>query len=194
MSENNINGYANEQTTLSDSDWFDIDAYLGVDDYESKKVSFGTIKNQILSQTSNVYNSSGTLTGARTIDTDGNPLTFDNVVNFFAVDSTNRGVRKYEVLGVKYFVLSGEYANIQMSQSIDNPFVINIEAPIANNRKGAKYFQDYSIGWHFFPKFAVKSVLLTPIKPRKIKDTISNTSVLRPLYTGCSICVFIGKR
>ena len=48
MSDQNINGYANEQTVMSDSDWFDIDAYLGVDDYETKKVSFGTLKANIL--------------------------------------------------------------------------------------------------------------------------------------------------
>ena len=147
MSENNINGYANEQTTLSDSDWFDIDAYLGVDDYESKKVSFGTIKSQILSQTSNLYNSNGTLTGNRAIDADGNALTFNNVVDFSVIDSTNRGVRKYEAFGVKYFLLLGEYASLQMNQNLDSPYVINIEATVANNKKGAKYFQDYSIGW-----------------------------------------------
>ena len=147
MSDQNINGYTNEQTTLSDSDWFDIDAYLGVDDYESKKVSFGTIKNQILSQTSNIYNSNGTLTGNRNIDTDGNSLNFDNVVNFAVIDSSNRGINKFKVGAVKYFILSGDYANLQMNQSFDNPFVIDIEASISNNKKGATYFQDYSTGW-----------------------------------------------
>ena len=80
MSENNINGYDTEQITLSDSDWFDIDAYLGVDDYDSRKVSFGTIKNQILSQTSNIYNSNGTLTGNRTIDCDSNFFGVQNAI------------------------------------------------------------------------------------------------------------------
>lgn len=82
MSDQNINGYTNEQTSLSDSDWFDIDAYLGVDDYESKKVSFGTIKNQILSQTSNIYNSSGTLTGNRIINCDSKFFGISNAENF----------------------------------------------------------------------------------------------------------------
>ena len=72
MSQQNINGYTTEQTNLSDSDWFDIDAYLGVDDYESRKVSFGTMKAKILSEASNIYNSDGTLTSNRTIDADGN--------------------------------------------------------------------------------------------------------------------------
>lgn len=71
MSQQNINGYTTEQTNLSNDDWFDIDAYLGVDDYESRKVSFGTMKAKILSEASNIYNSSGTLTSNRTIDADG---------------------------------------------------------------------------------------------------------------------------
>jgi hypothetical protein len=78
MSQQNINGYTTEQTNLSDSDWFDIDAYLGVDDYESRKVSFGTMKAKILSEASNIYNSSGTLTSNRLIDADGN---FFGVIN-----------------------------------------------------------------------------------------------------------------
>ncbi len=93
MSENNINGYTEEQTTLSDSDWFDIDAYLGVDDYESKKVSFGTIKSQILSQTSNLYNSNGTLTSNRTIDADSNFFSLINAIvwNISAVNGNAIG-------------------------------------------------------------------------------------------------------
>ena len=82
MSSQEINGYTNEQTSLSDSDWFDIDAYLGVDDYESKKVSFGTIKNQILSQTSNVFNSDGTLTGDRYVFGDNKDFRFNNIDRF----------------------------------------------------------------------------------------------------------------
>ena len=64
MSNQQINKYDNEQTFINDSDWFDIDAFLGTGNYESRKVSFGTIKAQLGGGGgANIYNSDGTLTG-----------------------------------------------------------------------------------------------------------------------------------
>jgi hypothetical protein len=121
MSENNINGYANEQTTLSDSDWFDIDAYLGVDDYESKKVSFGTIKSQILSQTSNLYNSNGTLTGNRSIDADGNAFSLLNASIFqFNDQSGNSIATNFEIFEVRSGATNAEDRFIKYGTNYSN--------------------------------------------------------------------------
>ena len=77
MSNQQINKYDNEQTFINDSDWFDIDAFLGNDTYESRKVSFGTIKAQLGGGGgANIYNTNGTLTGNRTINGANNTLEF----------------------------------------------------------------------------------------------------------------------
>lgn len=141
MSENNINGYTNEQTTLSDSDWFDIDAYLGVDDYESKKVSFGTIKNQILSQTSNLYNSNGTLTSARTIDCDNKTLLFENAI-FYNISNTNRFI-----VTITDFARMGTSLNYLNFSNDLEPYIIIGDPLIPNNRKAILYNIDYSQNW-----------------------------------------------
>ena len=133
MSSQEINGYTNEQTSLSDSDWFDIDAYLGVDDYESKKVSFGTIKNQILSQTSNVFNSDGTLTGDRYVFGDNKAFRFNNIDRF-------------EVSGNLFNI--GASGNSISSTSLGF-FNITVEnTNLANPDKFVKYNSLYSTGWN----------------------------------------------
>lgn len=79
MSNQQINKYDNEQTFINDSDWFDIDAFLGNDTYESRKVSFGTIKAQLGTGVSaNIYNSDGTLTEDRKVFCQQNRLQFLN--------------------------------------------------------------------------------------------------------------------
>lgn len=141
MSENNINGYANEQTTLSDSDWFDIDAYLGVDDYDSRKVSFGTIKNQILSQTNNVYNSNGTLTSSRTIDCDNKTLLFENAI-FYNIANTNR----FSVI-INDFARMGTSSNYINFSNDFEPYIVIDDPLIPNNKKAILYSIDYSDNW-----------------------------------------------
>lgn len=133
MSDQNINGYTNEQTSLSDSDWFDIDAYLGVDDYESKKVSFGTIKNQILSQTSNVFNSDGTLTGDRYVFGDNKDFRFNNIDRF-------------EVSSNLFNIVASGNAISSTSLGFFNITVENNNLSSAD--KFVKYNSLYSTGWN----------------------------------------------
>ena len=79
MSNQQINKYDNEQTFINDSDWFDIDAFLGTDNYESRKVSFGTIKAQLGGGGgANIYNTDGTLTGDRKVFCEQNKIQFLN--------------------------------------------------------------------------------------------------------------------
>jgi len=90
MSDQNINGYQNEQTSLNDNDYFDIDAFLGVDNYESRKVKWVTIKNSLMNGVSNIYNSDGTLTGNRVVTQNNNSLSFTG--GDFSVDGTTFNV------------------------------------------------------------------------------------------------------
>ena len=88
MSNQQINKYNDEQTFINDSDWFDIDAFLGTDNYESRKVSIGTIKAQLGGGGgANLYNSDGTLTGNRLVNGLANDLKFRNVGTFQVYDT-----------------------------------------------------------------------------------------------------------
>ena len=124
MSDQNINGYQNEQTSLNDNDYFDIDAYLGIDGYESRKVKWATIKNSILNQTSNIYNSNGTLTGNRLLIGNDNNLIFNELGGFQVLDN----------LGSAFTLTTGRVS-------------VNSEGESASNQKGLHYIEDYTLDW-----------------------------------------------
>lgn len=104
-----INEYPVEQFTLNDSDWFDIDAFLGAN-YETRKVSWATIKSEIGAE--NIGNANLTITdtgfrdltlggalptdGWRVLDTGGNPaleVLGDSKTN---INSSTENIAKFE--------------------------------------------------------------------------------------------------
>jgi len=136
MSQQNINGYTTEQTNLSNDDWFDIDAYLGVDDYESRKVSFGTMKAKILSEASNIYNSDGTLTASRQVDCNNNDMEFFQPSLFGTSDAVNL------FFGVDD---GSEFSN---NAPLSDPYWrFTIGTNRANNLKSVGYYFNYPDNW-----------------------------------------------
>ncbi len=147
MSNQQINKYDNEQTFINDSDWFDIDAFLGNDNYESRKVSFGTIKNQLSGGGgANIYNSNGDLTGDRVLNGLNNDLKFRNLA-FFQVFDTEVTILQ----GKEYTNFTSPDAGITVFKAgLNNDekirVTIDLDAGVLNKR-AIFYEEDYTQGW-----------------------------------------------
>jgi hypothetical protein len=81
MANQKIHEYLLERFSIGDDDYFDIDYFDGAV-YTTAKVKGSVIK-AIAGGSDNIYNTDGTLTADRTLDGDGNTLTFDNLRQLF---------------------------------------------------------------------------------------------------------------
>jgi hypothetical protein len=81
MANQKIHEYLLERFSIGDDDFFDIDYFDGAV-YTTAKVKGSVIK-AIAGASENIYNVDGTLTADRTLDGDGNTLTFDNLRQLF---------------------------------------------------------------------------------------------------------------
>ena len=147
MSNQQINKYDNEQTFINDSDWFDIDAFLGNDTYESRKVSFGTIKAQLGGGVSaNIYNSDGTLTEDRLMNGLANDLKFRNVGTFQVYDTDITILQ-----GSEYTNFTTPDAGITVfKRGLNNDEKIKISIDLdagVLNKRAVFYEEDYSQTW-----------------------------------------------
>ena len=72
-----INQYPLESLTFQDNDFYDIDFWTG-SGYQTKKILGSTIKAGILAAVENIYNADGSLNGNRSVDLDGNIISFNS--------------------------------------------------------------------------------------------------------------------
>jgi len=95
-----IHLYPLERFIFGDDDYYDIDYFDGLI-YQTAKIKGSTIKAGIISglpSVDTIYNADGVITGTRTIDADGNFLTFDNVTNLrFNTQGAPFGVSGFEI-------------------------------------------------------------------------------------------------
>jgi hypothetical protein len=80
MANQKIHEYLLERFSIGDDDFFDIDYFDGAV-YTTAKVKGSVIK--AIAGGVNIYNSDGTLLSDRTLDADGNTLTFDSLRRMF---------------------------------------------------------------------------------------------------------------
>ena len=151
MSDQNINGYQNEQTNLNDNDYFDIDAYLGIDDYESRKVKWVTIKNSLMNGVSNIYNSDGTLTNTRKIFLDGKRISFLNGQKItFQAQGDNYSEQFLEDNGLfrMLSICSNGSAQIDVNgDDVDNKKILVTCSGANAYNYGIHYVSDFSLNW-----------------------------------------------
>jgi hypothetical protein len=73
-----INQYPLESFTFQDNDYYDIDFWTG-SGYQTKKILGSVIKAGILAAVENIYNADGSLNGNRSVDLDGNIISFNSI-------------------------------------------------------------------------------------------------------------------
>lgn len=126
-----INQYPLESLTFQDNDYYDIDFWTG-SGYQTKKILGSTIKAGILAAVENIYNADGSLNGNRTIDLDGNVLSFESEnggeLYSFISDSTTSKSTFNQTIGQIYFEINdltaGKNASFNVD-TIDTQLVLN---------------------------------------------------------------------
>jgi hypothetical protein len=73
-----INQYPLESFAFQDEDFYDIDFWTG-SGYQTKKILGSVIKAGILAAVENIYNADGSLNGNRSVDLDGNIISFNSI-------------------------------------------------------------------------------------------------------------------